>query len=201
MLKVGLTGNLGSGKSLVAKIFEISGVPVYHADDISKKFLTNNTVRQKIRNAFGSEAFIKGDDIDRKKLGKIVFSDPGKLTILNSILHPLVKDDFRLWIASHTEHPYVIQEAAIIFESGYHCEFDKIIHVSCPENICIERAIIRDQASREELLQRIRFQWEDEKKAAMSDFIILNDGSEMVIPQVLKIRDLLMNLSLQDKEV
>ena len=201
MLKVGLTGNLGSGKSLVAKIFEISGVPVYHADDISKKFLTNSDVRQKIRSAFGSEAFIHGDDIDRKKLGKIVFSDPGKLATLNSILHPMVMDDFRLWTATHAEHPYVIQEAAIIFESGYNSEFDKIIHVSCPEKICIERAMKRDQASREELLQRIRFQWEDEKKAVMSDYIILNDGSEMVIPQVLKIHDLLINLSLQDKEV
>lgn len=192
MLKVGLTGNLGSGKSLIAKIFRILTIPVYNADDVSKTFLTDTIVQEKIRDAFGPEVFLTTNEIDRRALGKIVFSDSGKLITLNAILHPLVREDFRNWCNSHKEKHYVIQEAAIIFESGFRDEYDKIIHVSCPEEIAIERAMHRDNSDREEVLKRMRFQWKNEKKAAKSDYIILNDGSELVIPQVLKIHDLLL---------
>jgi len=191
MLKVGLTGNLGSGKSLIVKIFSILTVPVYNADHVSKTFLTDKIVQEKIRNAFGREVFSKTNEVDRKALGKIIFSDSRKLNTLNAILHPLVRENFRNWCNSQKEKPYVIQEAAIIFESGFRDEFDKIIHVSCPEEIAIERAMHRDNVDRGEVLKRMRFQWKDEKKAAMSDYIILNNGFELVIPQVLKIHDLL----------
>jgi dephospho-CoA kinase len=192
MLKVGLTGNLGSGKSLVAKIFHILTVPVYHADDVSKSFLNDKNVQEKIHQAFGEAVFSAANEIDRKALGKLVFTDSVKLTTLNSILHPLVMEDFRNWCNSHKEKPYVIQEAAIIFESGFRYEYDKIIHVSCPEELAIERAMDRDNADREDVLKRMDFQWKDEKKTAISDYIILNDGSELLIPQVLKIHNLLV---------
>ena len=192
MLKVGLTGNLGSGKSLIARIFHILTIPVYNADDVSKGFLSNKVVQNKIWEAFGSKVFLSAHEIDRKALGKIVFSDSRKLTTLNAILHPLVREDFRDWCISHKEKPYVIQEAAIIFESGFRDEYDNIIHVSCPEELAIERAIARDNANREDVLKRMGFQWKDEKKAAISDYIILNDGFELVIPQVLKIHNLLI---------
>jgi dephospho-CoA kinase len=198
MLKVGLTGNLGSGKTTISRIFQILGVPVYHADDASKNFFSDSNVRQLIRNEFGQEVFSEQNEIDRKALGKIVFSDPEKLKKLNSILHPLVREDFRNWSISYQNHPYVIQEAAILFESGFCHEYDLIVHVSCPEEIAVERALRRDQADRDDIMKRTRLQWTDDKKAAMSDFIILKDGSELVIPQVLKNHRLLMNLSLPD---
>lgn len=196
MLKVGLTGNLGSGKSLVAEIFRILKVPVYNADEVSRTFLSEQTVQEKIRNSFGDGVFSNPTKIDRKALARIVFSDPIKLNRLNTILHPLVKEDFRKWCNSHKETPYIIQEAAIIYESGIENEYDKILHVSCPEQMAIESSMHRDNATREEVLKRMRFQWRDERKAALSDYIILNDGSELVIPQVLKIHKQLMQSSL-----
>jgi dephospho-CoA kinase len=196
MLKVGLTGNLGSGKSLIAKIFRILSVPIYNADDISKSFLSDKIVQDKIRNVFGQEVFSSSDEIDRRTLGNVVFSDVKKLNTLNAILHPLVMDNFRSWCNSCKGKPYIIHEAAIIFESGYRHEFDKIIHVSCPEEICIERAIYRDHTDRNTILKRMNIQWKNEKKALLSDFVILNDGSEMVIPQVLRINDLLSKSSI-----
>jgi dephospho-CoA kinase len=195
MLKVGLTGNLGSGKSLVAKIFRILKVPVYNADDISKSFLSDDIVQEKLRITFGQGVFSTTTEIDRKALAKIVFSDPLELNKLNAILHPLVKEDFRKWCNSHKGNPYIIQEAAIILESGLKDEYDRIIHVSCPEEIAIERAIHRDSADRDQVLKRLRYQWKDERKAAQSDYVILNDGFELVILQVLKIHDLLLKIS------
>jgi dephospho-CoA kinase len=195
MLKIGLTGNLGSGKSLVAKIFRILKVPVYNADDISKSFLSDDIVQEKLRITFGQGVFTNTTEIDRKALARIVFSDPLELSRLNDILHPLVKEDFRKWCHSHRENPYIIQEAAIIYESGLKEEYDRIIHISCPEGTAIKRAMHRDGSTREEVLKRMRFQWKDERKAALSDYVILNDGSELVIPQVLKIHEQLLKSS------
>jgi len=141
--------------------------------------------------------FFSANEIDKRGLGILVFNDSQKLATLNAILHPLVRDDFRNWCTSHREKPYVIQEAAIIFESGFRDEYDRIIHVSCPEEITIARAMARDNAIRDDILKRMGFQWKDEKKTAMSDYIILNDGSELVIPQVLTIHNLLVNSSLE----
>ena len=196
MLKVGLTGNLGSGKSVVAKIFSILTIPVYYADDVSKTFLSDKIVQEKIRRTFGPDVFSDTMEVDRKVLGKIVFSDPNALISLNAILHPLVREDFRNWCNSIQENPYVIQEAAIIYESGFKDDYDKIIHVSCPEEIAIARAMHRDNADHKDIVKRMRFQWKDEKKASISDYVILNDGSELVITQVLKIHELLVKISL-----
>jgi dephospho-CoA kinase len=196
MLKIGLTGNLGSGKSLVANIFQILKVPVYNADAVSRAFLSGKPVQDLIRSSFGDGVFSNATEINRKALARIVFSDPVELSRLNIIMHPLVKEDFRRWCNSHNKNPYIIQEAAIIYESGLMDEYDRIIHVSCPEEMTVERAMHRDDATREEVLMRIRFQWRDERKAALSDYIILNDGSELVIPQVLKIHELLLKSSM-----
>ena len=157
MLIVGLTGNLGSGKSTIARIFSILKVPVYNADDVSKSFLTAPVVQEKIRVAFGTGVFLSDKEIDRRSLAKIVFGDARKLVTLNSILHPLVRDDFMKWCISNKKQPYVIQEAAIIFESGLKEEYDKIIHVSCPEETAIERVMRRDNSSCEEVLSRLQF--------------------------------------------
>ena len=189
MLKVGLTGNIGSGKSLVSEIFTIIGVPVYHADQESKKILGDPFLKEKILSIFGEKAFASSGEIDRHALASIVFSDGKKLVALDSILHPLVIDDFMQWCGTFQEHPYIIQEAAIIFESGFAGLFDRIIHVSCPKDIAIGRVMKRDGVDGEWVLQRMRFQMEDAEKASRSDFVIRNDGSEMIIPQILSIHE------------
>jgi dephospho-CoA kinase len=187
MMKVGLTGNMGSGKSTVAEIFSVLGVPVYRADEASKGFLPDPSIVREIVSFFGKDILDEEERIDRKKLGLIVFADQQKLSVLNSILHPRVRDDFRSWCKQYESHPYIIHEAAIIFESGFEKEFDRIIHVSCPKETAIGRIMRRDGHTREAILDRMRFQWEDEKKASLSDFVIRNGGPELVIPQVLAI--------------
>ena len=200
MLKVGLTGNIGSGKSLIARIFSILNIPVYHADEESKKFLEEPLVISEIKRIFGSEILISENKIDRKALAGIVFSNPAALNQLNSILHPRVMEDFSKWCRNYITSPYVIEEAAIIIEAGYQSLFDKIIHVSCPLEISISRVVTRDGVTRNEVLRRMNFQMADHEKAAISDFIILNDGSELVIPQVLRIHKHLLQCSAQSDD-
>jgi len=200
MLKVGLTGNIGSGKSLVSEIFSIYGVPVYHADQESKKFLSDPIVKEKILSLFGEEVLSTSGEIDRGALATIVFSDKKVLATLNSILHPMVIDDFTHWCEAFNEYPYIIQEAAIIFESGVANLFDRIIHVSCPKEIAIERVMKRDGIDGNSVLQRMRFQMEDAEKSKLSDFVINNDGSEMIIPQVLSIHRQLSEICAQGND-
>ncbi len=187
MLKVGLTGNIGSGKSLISEIFQTIGIPVFHADEESKKNLNEPQVRNEIVRFFGYGILANDRQIEKRVLASLVFSDPEALKKLNSILHPRVMRDFHEWTLRQAGKRYVVQEAAIIFESGFQGEYDRIIHVSCPSELAIERVIQRDRLSRQEVLARMRFQLDDEKKAALSDFVIRNDGSELVIPQVLAI--------------
>ena len=191
-MKVGLTGNIGSGKSLISEIFSALGIPVYHADRESWQFLLDGKVKAAIREIFGNQVLDGHDEIDRKKLGAIVFSDEKALKTLNGILHPLVIQHFQEWCSQHSSSSYVINEAAIIFESGYAGEFDTIIHVSCPEEAGIERVIKRDHTQREEVLKRIRFQLSNREKATLSDLVIRNDGSELLIPQVLAVHKTLL---------
>lgn len=184
MKVIGLTGNIGSGKSIVSNIFEVLKVPVYHADAESKKLLQNDDVKSSVRSIF-KNVYDENGQVDRKKLATIVFNDQNLLLRLNEILHPLVRENFHQWLRSKTEHPYVLNEAAIIFESGFENEFNNIVLVTCPQEIAIERVIKRDNVTREEVLRRIHTQMPEEKKAALADFLILNDGLHQVIPQVL----------------
>ena len=197
MLKVGLTGNIGSGKSLISEVFSIYGVPVYHADQESRKLLHDPLVKEKILSSFGKVILDTSGEIDRPSLATIVFSNEDALKRLNSILHPRVIDDFLTWCETFVEQPYIIQEAAIIYESGIAGFFDKIIHVSCPKEIAIERVVKRDGIDAKLVIQRMRFQMKEEEKAALADFVILNDGIEMIIPQVLSIHEKLTEFGMQ----
>ncbi len=187
MLKIGLTGNIGSGKSTIAEIFSLLGVPVFSADDESRSFLNRADIQQKLKDFFGELIFSSSGTVDRKVLGSIVFSDPAKLSLLNGLLHPLVRQNFYDWLVLQQDSPYIIHEAAILYESGFRDQFDLVINVSCPPDVSIQRVMDRDKVTREIVLDRMKHQWSDEKKAGMSDFVILNDGSELVIPQVLEI--------------
>jgi dephospho-CoA kinase len=195
MLRVGLTGNIGSGKSIVARIFAILGVPVYHADQEARKFLSEPAIISQIASFFGQNVVSASGEIDRTALGNLAFSDPGLLNALNSLLHPLVMKDFAAWCSGNNSHRYIIQEAAILLESGYKESFDRVVHVSCPPEVSIDRVIRRDNVSRSSVLDRMKYQFEDLKKAALSDFIIRNDGLAMVIPQVLSIHHDLLQVT------
>jgi dephospho-CoA kinase len=197
MLKAGLTGNIGSGKSLISEVFSIFGVPVYHADQESRKFLSDPSVKENIQAFFDETILNASGEIDNRLLAGIVFSDRKALMKLNSILHPRVIDDFLHWCEAYRENPYIIQEAAIIYESGVAGIFDKIINVSCPKAIAIERVVKRDGIDANLVLQRMQHQMEDEEKAGLADFVILNDGIEMIIPQVLSIHEKLTALGTQ----
>ena len=191
MIRAGLTGNIGTGKSTVAGIFEALGVPVYHADREAKKMLGKEQVKNDLLNKFGKEIFEKGE-VDRKKLANLVFNDSEKLNYLNSIIHPLVRQDLEAFFNRKQHHPYVIQEAAILFESGFYRDFDKIILVTSPDELANKRVTLRDGITIQEVEQRRSNQWNQDKKAALSDFIIKNNETEMLIPQVLRIHDMLL---------
>jgi dephospho-CoA kinase len=185
MMKVGLTGNIGSGKSTVASVFSLLGVPVFHADSESKKHLNAPWVISQIQGLFG-ENIAPGKQIDRAQLASLVFSDPAALTKLNSLLHPLVLADFATWATKQTAG-YVIMEAAILYESGYAGEFSRIIHVSCPDPLAVARVMQRDHSTEPEIRARMRHQLNDNDKAGMADFVIINDGSRLLIPQILAV--------------
>jgi dephospho-CoA kinase len=187
MLHVGLTGNIGSGKSTVAGIFSVLGIPVYHADMESKKILAMPEVEEVVISSLGYSILGEGNRIDRKALANLVFNDPQALATLNGILHPLVLKDAMEWVRKQQGVPYVIHEAAVIYESGFSGAYDRIIQVSCPKELTIARVISRDNTSREEVLQRMRNQWEDDVKSNLADFVIVNDDTTLVIPQVVSI--------------
>lgn len=186
MLRAGLTGNIGSGKSVVASVFSSLGIPVYHADEESKKFLESRQVIDSVVSLFGLQV-IANKKIDKRKLAETVFGNTKALEQLNALLHPLVMQDFNSWIDSVPPVPYVIMESAILFESGYSKNFDSIIHVSCPDSTAIERVMARDRTSREQVLARMQHQMKNADKAGRSDYVIINDGSLMLIPQVIHI--------------
>ena len=194
-MKVGLTGNMGSGKTTVSSIFSALYIPVFHADDEAKRMYQLDEVREQVKALTGPDILDPSGQIDLKMLGNIVFSDPYILQRLIQIIHPLVREEFRKWVLRYPESPYIIHEAAIIFESEFRDEYDLVINVSCPEKIAMERIKKRDHLSEEKIRERNRFQMEDAKKASLSDFVIVNDGKTLVIPQVLKIHEELLQRS------
>lgn len=172
---IGLTGGIGSGKSTIAKHIEQLGIPVYIADLEAKKIAGTEAVISKITDAFGGTIF-KNNKIDSAKLSKIVFENPEKLKILNGIIHPEVARHFKNWVKENQNSPIVIKEAAILFESGSYKDCDKIILVTAPKEIRIQRVMKRDNLSREEIENRIANQWSEEKKESLSDFTIKNEN-------------------------
>lgn len=186
MLKIGLTGGIGSGKSTVAKVFLQLGIPVFFADDESKLLLFQDNVIKKIVNVFG-ESVLNEYKIDKAKLAEIVFADKEKLKQLNNILHPLVAERYANWIIENKTKPFTIKEAAILFESGSYLDCDKVICVSTDVNMRIERVVGRDKVSKESVLARINNQWTEEQRIAKSDYVIYNNSNDLIVPQVLKI--------------
>lgn len=194
MLKIGLTGGIGSGKTTVAKIFELLGIPVYYADDAAKRLMNEDEdLKQKISDSFGNEAYTNGV-LDRKYLAAVVFNDPAKLEQLNKLVHPATLRDARSWMLRQNS-PYSIKEAALIFESGAHEMLDHVIGVSAPAPLRIQRTMHRDNSSREAVMARMDKQLDEEMKMRLCDFIITNDEKQLLIPQVLALHEKLSELA------
>lgn len=194
MLKVGLTGGIGSGKSTVAAIFEVLGVPVYYADQAAKRLMHENAeLKNKIIDQFGMEAYRDGE-LNRDYLAAKVFSDPQQLALLNSFVHPLTIADAASWM-NRQHSPYTIKEAALIFESGANASLDYVIGVSSPETLRIKRVMERDNISAEQVMARLHKQMNEADKMNKCDFLLFNDEQQLLVPQVIKLHEQLLQLS------
>ncbi len=198
MLKVGLTGNIGSGKSLAAGIFKVLRVPVFDADRRAKDILTEPATLDRLRQLFGEGIFRDGN-LDKKALAALVFPDSAKLQQLKALIHPLVRERFAGWCRQHSDKPYVLYEAAILLESGHARRLDSLVVVTAPAGLRLQRVMQRDGASRENVEQRMQNQWSEEKKCSHADYLITNDGSQMLIPQVLEIHKKLIAKAAMDQ--
>lgn len=187
---IGLTGGIGSGKTTVANHFIEAGIPVYIADDGARKIMQSPEILGEIEKIFGISIFENGV-LNRQKLAEIVFNNPDKLKQLNGIIHPAVKKHFGNWILNHKNSPFVIYEAAILYEGGSYKDCDKIITVTAPLETRIERVIQRDKTTRENVLKRINMQWSDNQRLGKSDFVIENTNPEITKSEVGKILKIL----------
>lgn len=195
-IEVGITGGIGSGKSTVAKIFSILGIPIYFADDRAKWLMNEDSIlKEKIITAFGKESYSESGQLNRKFLAESVFSDPNKVAQINGFVHPAVGKDFNLWVKTQSS-PYVLKEAALIFEAGGQNVLDYVINVSAPLRIRVSRVMMRDpHRSEVQINQIIDQQLPDEEKNQLSDFVIKNVDTKLLIPQVLKIHAKLVGLA------
>ncbi|MAX69299.1 MAG: dephospho-CoA kinase [Flavobacteriales bacterium] len=192
MKKIGITGGIGSGKTYIASVFQSFRIPIFNADIQAKKVMTSSRKLIKVvKEEFGNDIY-KDSDLNKEKLASIVFSNSDKLQKLNSLVHPIVKEEFNNWYMKQTS-PYVIKEAAILFESNSHIELDAVICVSAPLDLRIKRLLNRDDYSENEIKKRIDNQISQEKKEKLSDYIIVNDEKELLLPTIIKIHKELLS--------
>lgn len=193
IFRVGLTGGMGSGKTLVSSIFEKLGVPVYYADTAARGLMNSDAeLKRAIAQMFGRQAYGK-EGLDRQYLAGEVFGDEEKLAGLNKLVHPAVRMDFNRWAAEQGGSPYVIEEAAILFESGASLEMNLSVLVYAPEELRIKRVIKRDGISREAVLKRMGHQLSEEERMKMADHVLINDEKEMLLPQVIELHNKILN--------
>jgi dephospho-CoA kinase len=201
---IGLTGGIGSGKSTIAKVFENMGIPVFNADNTAKDLMNSNPIlKEKLVAAFGAEVYKDNDQahvdedehskqiLNRAYLSKLVFTDPAKLTLLNSIVHPITIQAALNW-ASLQSTPYVIKEAALFFESAATVGVHKIIGVSAPKAVRINRVMKRDHCTKEEVENRMKHQIEESLKMKLCDWVIVNDDLQLVLPQVVALHETIL---------
>ena len=195
MIKVGVTGGIGGGKSTVCRLFKLLGIPIFNADDIAKSIMqVDAELIDQIKGLFGIQIYKEGI-LDRALLGQIVFNDKNKLQKLNDLVHPAVENAFKKWLNLHLQSKYIIKEAAITFEINAQDKMDKMILVTADEEIRIKRVIKRNGITAEEVKSRMKNQWTDLKKMPLSHFIIINDGKQSLIKQVIDIHHVLLKIS------
>lgn len=194
MIKVGLTGGIGSGKSVVADIFRVLGIPVFDADKEAKRIMeSDEQLVAAIQQAFGKESYTNGK-LNRSYLSSIVFNDPYKLEQLNAIVHPATIAAAGKWMAAQTT-PYVVKEAALMFESGSAAHLDFVIGVHAPLSLRIQRTMHRDNMSREDVQARMNRQLDESLKMKLCDFVVENDEQQLLLPQVLQLHERFMDSS------
>lgn len=194
MLRIGLTGGIGSGKSTVAQIFEVLGIPVFYADAEARRIMNEDEgLKQSLVEHFGPESY-KDDQLNRAHIASIVFNDKEKLELLNSLTHPVTIQYGQDWMLKQTT-PYAIHEAALIFEANVNKRLDYVIGVRAPLKLRIKRTIDRDGATEEDVLKRMNGQMDEDKKMKFCDFVLINDEKELLTPQVLKLHEELLKLS------
>lgn len=187
---IGLTGGIGSGKSTVANYIASKGIPVYIADEEAKKIMEREDVKQKIQNLFSESVLNPDNSLNRKKIAEFVFNNPNKLKELNDIVHPAVQLHFKNWLNEHKDSPFIIKEVAILFETGGNKQCDKVILITAPEELRIERAMKRDNLTKKDILVRIKNQISESKKKELSDFVVENinlNNTFLKIDEILKI--------------
>jgi dephospho-CoA kinase len=194
MLKVGITGGIGVGKTVVSRVFALLGVPVYDSDARAKWVMHHDkALRKELIGAFGPQAYTEAGELDRPYIAGIVFNDPGRLEQLNSLVHPHVRDDFANWAASHAKKPYLLKEAALMYESEAWKQMDRIITVYAPMDVRIKRLQQRDRHRSEEAIRAIiARQLSEEERMSRANHIIYNDDQQLVIPQVLRLHEQLV---------
>lgn len=202
MLKVGITGGIGSGKSTVCNILKNLGVPVFTSDEVGRYLLNNDVhLKKQVKETFDSDMYTSSGELDRERMARLVFNNPEELEKLNSMVHPRVKAEFDSWCKKNEKRAYVVKEAAILFESGQYQDLDKVVTVFCPKDIRIERVKNRDGVSVEQIEGRMMHQISDEERNELSDFIVVNDGKEELLPQVMELHELFLNEDTKTKSL
>ncbi|MFC2175786.1 dephospho-CoA kinase [Bacteroidota bacterium] len=187
MKVLGITGGIGSGKTTVCEVFQELGVPIYYADIRAKQLMTEDlSLRERIVEVFGKEAYTDGM-LNRAFLAAKVFSSQEQLKVLNGLVHPAVAADFERWLEENEKAPYVIKEAAILFESGANRFVDVTVLVVAPEKIRINRVMLRDEVKAFQVKERMANQWSQERKEKLADYVINNDGAHLLVPQVIEL--------------
>ncbi len=189
---IGLTGGIGAGKTTVADVFKTLGIPVFNADEAAKELMQNSLViKEQLINTFGKQVYAANGILDKTYLAGIVFKDKYQLELLNAIVHPVTIQAAKDW-ASNQIAPYVIKEAALIFESAAADGLTAVIGVSAPLNLRIQRVMLRDACTKQEVEQRMRNQISDSIKLKLCDWVIQNNDQDLVLPQVLKVHEAIL---------
>lgn len=201
MLRVGITGGIGSGKTTICKLFETLDIPVYYADDRAKWLMQHDdSLKSSIINEFGENVYGEDGKLDRKLLAGIVFNDKKQLKVLESFVHPKVFEDGVNWLQEHQDYPYTLRENAVLFETGSHKLMDKTITVFASKELRISRVIKRDNVTRAAVEARMDKQMDESEKLKLADYVIYNEGEESLIKQVYELHNTLLKLSKNVKE-
>lgn len=181
---VGLTGGIGSGKTTVAKVFETMGCVVYNSDERAKALYFNSEIKKQIVALLGAEAYINEVTLNKNYISNAIFTNKEVLTKINGIIHPAVKNDFEALVSASNPKTIIVKETALLFEEQINKQVDFSVLVTAPTEIKIQRVMLRNNTTKDEVLKRMANQWTDEQKHPLAQFVILNDGIKAIIPQV-----------------